>query len=48
MSHMLVIMVTHLPVKGVGVYRARVNKVVENRDERYDMLFVFMEYSDDR
>ena len=48
MPHMLVIMVTHLPVKGLGVYRARVNKVAENRDERYDMLFVFMGYSDDR
>ena len=47
MSHMLVIMVTHLPVKGLGVYRARVNKVEENRDERYDMLFVITDAVDD-
>ena len=26
MPHMLVIMVTHLPMKGLGVYRTRVNK----------------------
>ena len=47
MSHMLVIMVTHLSVKGLGVYRARVNKVEENRDERYDMLFVITDAVDD-
>ena len=47
MSHMLVIMVTHLPVKGLGVYLARVNKVVENRNERYDRLFVITDAVDD-
>ena len=47
MPHMLVIMVTHLPIKELGVYRARVSKIGENRDERYDRLFVITGAVDD-